>query len=179
MSYAPQTCTTSGGDLCAQLAHVGSVRAYARAPCACDFCAARSNAFCTFGRCRSCHVSQCPPKVHLAPPPVIGPPRNDAPHVIACACCVFVLCMHLRVKITENWIFSKFSKFDRETVLTILVNFPSDISRVHASFLGIYRPIEGDLANPIITLFWRNFWPIQIFLQSASPSDCQIFYTGS
>ena len=94
-------------------------------------------------------------------------------------CCVFALCVHVRTKITENWIFLKFSKFDRETILTILVNFPSDILRVHASFLGIYRPIEGDLANPIITLFWRDFWPIQIFLQSASPSDCQTFYTGS
>ena len=112
-------------------------------------------------------------------PPVIEPPQDDALHRFARVRCVFAPGAHERAKITENWIFSKFSKFDRETNLTILVNFPSDVLRVHASFLGIYRPIGGDLANPIITLFWRDFWPIQIFLQSASPSDYQIFYTGS
>ena len=72
-------------------------------------------------------------------------------------CCVFVLCAHERAKITENWIFSKFSEFDRETKLTILVNFPSDILCVHVSFLGIYRPIRGDLINLIITLFLGDF----------------------
>ena len=112
-------------------------------------------------------------------PPVIGPPRDDAPHGFARACCVCALRAQERAKITENWIFSKFSKFDREINLTILVNFPSDYSCVCTSVLGIYRPKGGDLANPIITLFLRDFWPIQIFLQSASPSDCQTFYTGS
>ena len=111
--------------------------------------------------------------------PVIRPLRDNASHEIVCVCCVFTLRAHVRAKITKNWIFLKFSKFDRETILTILVNFPSDILRVHALFLGIYRPIKGDLVNLIITLFWRDFWPIQIFLQSASPSDCQTFYTGS
>ena len=158
---------------------VGACGECARVLCACDFRAVRSMAFCTFGWCRSCHVSQCPPNVDLAPPPVIGPPRDDAPHGFACACCVFALRAHERAKITENWIFSKFSKFDWETNLTILVNFPSDVSCVCASFLGIYRPKGRDLANLIITLFLRDIWPIQIFLQSASSSDCQSFYTGA
>ena len=110
--------------------------------------------------------------MHLAPPPVIGPPQDDGPHEISRARCVCELCARTRAEITENWIFSKISKFDRETNLTIFVSFPSDVLRVCVSFLGIYRPIGGDLANPIITLFWRGFWPIQIFLQSASLSDC-------
>ena len=64
--------------------------------------------------------------MHLAPPPVIGPPRDDGSHEISRVHCVRELCARARAEIAENWIFSKISKFDRETNLTILVSFPSD-----------------------------------------------------
>jgi len=118
--------------------------------------------------------------VVFGPVPPLVDPSNAIVYAKFCVCALCASCvLHKCTEITEIWIFSKMSKFDRETNLTILVSFLSDILCACASFLSIYRPIRGDLANLIITLFLRDFWTIQIFLADGSPSGSTTFYTNT